>query len=59
MNNPKEVKAECYLVMESNGDCLGIRFKLPSGEYFGQEFRPHPIKLLKGSNTGQIPDANK
>jgi hypothetical protein len=56
---PKEIKAECYLLVESNDCCKGIRFKLPSGKYIGLEIKPHSIKLTnpydEQSDTGQIP----
>lgn len=42
----KLIKAECYLVMESDDYCRGVRFVLPSGEYFGIETKPHSIKLM-------------
>ncbi len=44
-----EMKAECYLVVDSDGNCDGIRFKLPSGQYVGFSILPHGIKLLKNS----------
>lgn len=44
-----EMKAECYLVVDSDGICKGIRFKLPSGQYAGIEIRPQGYKLLKNS----------
>ena len=48
----KEVEAKCYLVMESNGYCSGVRFKLPSKEYFGIEIRPQSVRLLESGKEG-------
>jgi len=50
----KEVKVQCYLVMESNNCCKGIRFKPPSGEYVGIEMRPRAIKLINSLSKEEL-----